>query len=269
MDAAMEHGFIYGEQQILVMDFNMQSTGFILLQASLLLAPVVNFRAQQVVILNSDKKLIRYSFSGEQLDSVSVQTEYRWGLSCDAFGMVLFNENQLAGLSNEGRIVFKISLPAPIAKIDFVDAHLIGATEDNQLFSVNLSNGKPEKAKFLKRARPFTIVSTRPFLIIENGNCMQYLDVNLEPISKHSIRSKDSQFLIEDGRVFEIGKQGDGLFCMDERQQMIWRVGSRDPITDFAPTRNGLIMLTEESLQYVALKATGDQPTQRSDYLEF
>jgi hypothetical protein len=269
MDAAMEHGYIYGEQQILMMDFNAQRTGFILLQASLLLAPVVNFRAQQAVILNSDKKLIRYSFSGEQLDSVSVKNEYRRGLSCDAFGMVLFNDDQVAGLSNEGRVVFKISLPAPIRKIDYVDEHLIGATEDNQLFSVNLSNGKPDKAKFLKRARPFTVSSTRPLLIIENGNCMQYLDVNLEPISKHSIRSKDSHFLIEDGRVFEIGKQAEGLYCMNDRQQMIWRVCSQEPITDFALTRNGLIMLTEENLQYVTFNAKGGEPTQSSDYLEF
>ena len=269
MDAAMENGFIFGEQQILLMDFKAQSTGFILLQASLLVAPVVNFRAQQAITVNTEKKLIRYSFSGEQLDSLPLKAGYRRGLSCDAFGLVLFNDDELAGISNEGRFVFKISLPAPVLMIDQVEEHLIGATADHQLFSVNLSNGKPEKGKFLKRARPFTVVSTRPLLIIEDDNHLHYLDVNLEPVSKHSVQSGDSRFLIEDGRLFEIGKHANGLFCMDDRQQMIWRVGSEDPITDFALTRNGLIMLTEESLKYIALKATGEQPTQRSDYLEF
>ena len=269
LDAAMEHGFIYGEQQILVLDIKAPSTGFILLQPSLLSAPVVNFGAQQAFILSPEKMLIRYSFSGEQLDRVSVKNEYRRGLSCDAFGLILFNDQELAGFSNEGRMVFKISLPAPVLTIDHVDEHLIGATGDNQLFSVNLSNGKPEKGKFLKRARPFTVVSTRPLLIVEDGNCLHYLDVNLESVSKYSIQSKDSRFLIEDGRLFEIAKQGDGLFCMDDRQQLIWRVGSADPINDFALTRNGLIMLTEDNLQYIALKATGEKATERSDFLEF
>ena len=269
MDAAMENGFIYGEQQILLMDFKLQSTGFILLKASLLSTPVVNFRAHQAFIVTAEKKLVRYSFSGEQLDSVPVKNEYRQGLSCDASGMVLFNDHELAGFSNEGRVVFKIGLPAPILTIDHVDEYLIGATRDNQLFSLNLSNGKPEKGKFLKRARPFTVVSTRPLLIVEDDNRLHYLDAGLEPVSKHSIQSKDSHFMIEDGQLFEIGKHGDGLFCMDDRQQMNWRVRSADPITDFALTRNGLIVLTEENLQYVALKATSGEPTQRSDYLEF
>lgn len=269
MDAAMEHGFIYGEQQILLMDFNAHTTAFILLKASLLSTPVVNFRVHQVIVLSAEKKLCRYSFSGERLDSVPIKNEYRRGLSCDAFGMVLFNDHELAGLSNEGRIVFKISLPAPILKIDHVDEHLIGATGDNQLFAVNLSNGRPEKGKFLKRARPFSVVSIRPLMIIEKDNRLHCLDVNLEPISKHAIQSRDSRFMIEDGQLFEIGKHRDGLFCMDDRQQMIWRVGSADPINDFALTRNGLIMLTEDTLSYVAIKGTGAQPTQRSDYLEF
>ena len=97
-------------------------------------------------------------------------------------------------------MVFKISLPAPVLTIDHVDEHLIGATGDNQLFSVNLSNGKPEKGKFLKRVRPFTVVSTRPLLIAEDGNCLHYLDLNLESVSTYPIQSKDSRFLIEDDR---------------------------------------------------------------------
>jgi hypothetical protein len=268
MDTAMEYGYIYGEQQILLLDFNAQTTGFILLKTNLLSLPVINFNAQQVFILTEEKTLVRYSFCGEQLDSIPAKNTYRRGFSCDAFGMVLYNDRELAGFSNEGQVVFKMSLPAPLVTIDYVDDHLIGATKDNQLFCVNLFSGKPQKGKFLKRAHPFSVVSTRPLLIIEDDRLLHYLDVDFASISKHSIQSKDSCFLIEDSHFFEIGKHEDGLFCMDDRQQMIWRVRSEDPVLDFMLTRNGLIMLTEENLQYVAMKSTSGRTTELSDYLE-
>jgi hypothetical protein len=268
MNTGMELGYIYGDKQILLMDFTKQTTGFILLKASLLATPVVNFWSQQVVILTDDVQLIRYSFSGEQLGSVPLKKEYRKGLSCDAFGMVLFNDYELAGLSNEGQVVFKISLAAPILSIDWVDEHVIGATKDNQLFSVNLSSAKPQKGKFRKLSRPFRFAAAQPFLIIEEDERLHHLDLDLASISQHSIQSKDSRFMVEDGNVFEIAKRDDGLFCMDDRQQMIWRVCSADPITDFALTRNGLIMVTEDNLHYVEIKTRNGQTTQRSDYLE-
>jgi hypothetical protein len=115
-----------------------------------------------IFIVTEEKTLVRYSFSGEQIDSMPVKNTYRRGFSCDAFGMVLYNDRDLAGFSNEGQVVFKMSLPASLVTIDYVDDHLIGATKDNQFFCVNLSSGKPKKGKFLKRAHPFRVVSTRP-----------------------------------------------------------------------------------------------------------
>jgi hypothetical protein len=54
---------------------------------------------------------------------------------------------------------------------------------------------------------------------------------------------------------------------MNDQQRMLWRVSSPDPINEFALTRNGLVMVTEDSLRYVALN-NGGQQRRRSDYLE-
>jgi hypothetical protein len=267
MDGIMQSGYIYGDQQIMLMDFTRQSTSYILLNESLWAPPLVNYFAQQIVLLSKEPQLARYAFSGEQLSSVPLKQPYQRGLSCEAFGVVLYNDNELAGYAGNENPVFKISLPAPVVTMDWVDGHLIGATGDHQVFSFNLLNGQAPKGRFLRRSRPITIASTRPFLLIEDDDHLHWLDVDLATIARHSICSKDSRFMIEEDDFVEIMKHHDGICGMDEKQRMIWRVSSSDPINDFALTRNGLVMLTEDSIGYVALENAGQQ-RQRSDYLE-
>lgn len=267
MNASMESGYIYGDQQILLMDFTSQSTSYILFNESLYAPPLVNYDSQQIFLLSNDAQFVRYAFCGEQLSSVQLKTPYQRGLSCEAFGVVLYNDHELTGFYENGKPDFKISLPAPIVNIDWVSGHVIGATQDNQIFSLNLLNGQAQKGKFLKRSRPFTVASTQPFLLIEDDDRLHYLDVDLSTISQHSIYSKDSRFMVENKNFVEIMKRKDGLYCMDDQQRMLWRVISADPINEFALTRNGLIMVTEDSLRYVALDNVGQQ-RRRSDYLE-
>jgi hypothetical protein len=268
MDAGMQSGYIYGDQQILLMDLTSQSTSYILFNESLYAPPLVNYYSQQIVLLSKEAHIAWYAFSGELLNSVPLKQPYQRGLSCEAFGVVLYNDHELTGFSENGDPVFKLSLPAPIVKIDWVDGHVVGALKDNQIFSLNLLDGQAHKGKFLKRSRPFTIASTQPFLLIEDDDRLHCLDVDLSTISRHSIYSKDSRFMVENKNFIEITKRKDGLYCMDDQQRMIWRVSSPDPINEFALTRNGLIMVTEDRLRYVAFKNAGQQ-RQRSDFLEF
>ena len=106
-------------------------------------------------------------------------------------------DNEPRGFSENGNTVCKASLPAPIGTIVWVNGHIIGATNDNRIFSLNVLNAQAHKGKFLKRFRSFTVASTQPFLLIEDDDSLHCLGVDLSTISQHTIYSKDSSFVTD------------------------------------------------------------------------
>jgi hypothetical protein len=266
---SFHQGYVYGGREILIVDFRNNRTKYILFENSFLGKPLINYYHQNIFLLSKEKELLIYDFEGHLNKAISLNRDYQRGLACESYGIILFKDQKLTGFSHEGKILFKCPLKDRISDIYYTGHTLIWSTKNHRLFTFDLSNLKGKKGELKDKNGDMRIVSTNPLLIVAGKKKLHHLDKDLSTISIHQIESPNSHFFIEGNNFYEIIRELEGFYCYDEKRKMVWRFTSEDRIGESDLMGSGLAFITEDSLQYIAVKNKEGSKKHFSQFLEF
>jgi hypothetical protein len=262
-------GYVYGGREILIVDFINNQKKYIFFDVAFLGKPLINYDKQIIFVISKEKKLLIYDFEGHLVKSVPIERDYQRGLACESHGIILFDDQELTGFSNEGKILFRCPLKDRISDIHYTGHTVVCSTKNHALYNFNLSNLQAKEKELNNKNGNLRIVSKNPFFVLVSKKRLFYLDKDLSPISKHSIESPDSHFFISGNDFYEIIRGLDRFHCYDEKKNMVWRFTSDEKIEESALMRSGLTFITENSIQYVAIKNNEGSQKHFSEFLEF
>jgi hypothetical protein len=263
-----EYGYVYGGREILIIDFADKTSHFILFEKSLLGKPLVNYHYKKICGVSKEKELLIYDFKGHLTGKVPVKRDYHGGIACDEHGFVVYNNQELSGISDTGKAIFTYPLYDKISAIFYTDNTLLGSIENLSVFAFDLSSHKGKKRQLRDKKGHIQIVSPNPLFIIDGNKMLYHLDRKLATISTHQIDSSSSLFYIEGSKFYEITRDQFGFYCYDETREMVWRHSSEERIRESALMRNGLVFHTRESVQYIEIKHKESSQKHYSQFLE-
>jgi len=263
-----QFGYIFGGNEIMVVDFQNDRKKYIMFEKSLAGKPMINYHHQKIFMLSKEKELLIYDFEGHLIKTVPLKKDYQSGISCEAYGIVLYNDQEIKGFSGEGKSFINYSLKDEISNIFYHDHILIYSSKDRSIFTFDLSTLKGKKKLLEDKEGDLKIVSANPFLITTGKGRLHHLDSNLSTISMHEIESPDSLFFMEGDRYYEILKKHDRFYCYDDKKEMIWRYISEERIQESALMGGGLVFVTQDSVQYLEIKQRVESQKHFSQYLE-
>ncbi len=262
------HAEIYGERQVKVCDLSTGTSFYIPFDLPFWGRPLVNFFHQKVFLITKEKELYIYHSEGKLEKSVKLKGNYRKGVSCDSYGIVLFDEKGLACYSETGELVFSSKMRESVKDVFYHQDQLWLTTESRSLLRLDLPGLKGKKKRFAKGNKPIRILSMNPLLVFDGGNRVLHLDDQFSVLSQLEIRSPSSLFMVENRTICEIIKERNGFYCYDAGGNTLWRYRGKERITEWAITANGLFFLTSDSIQFIALKPAYECQRQFSQFLE-
>ena len=262
-----QYGYIYGGNEIIIMNLLNDKKKYILFEKKVLGNPVINYHHHMIFSISREKECLIYDFAGHLINTVPLKIEYQKGISCENHGIVLFNEQDIAGYSEAGKAFFNFPIESEITSAFYSEPLLICSTREN-VIRMDLSTLKGKKKSFEFKDRGFGIVSKDPLFIVTGEKNLCNLDSNLTIISTYDIQSPDSHFFMEDGRFYEIIKNYSGFFCYNDEREMVWRYSSEDRILESALMSNGLVFSTENSVKYFEIRKKEESNKDFTQYLE-
>ena len=270
MSDSFHAGHVYGERELIIVDFRNHNKKYILFEKSFCGRPVINYPLQKIFLISKEKKLLIHDFEGRLLTAASLKGDYQKGIACESHGIVLFDEQSLTGFSGEGKTLFTVPFDDKISDVCYNGHTLISVTRDHSLFALDLSNQKVKKRSLKKgKTADIKIISANPLFILVGEKRLYYVDKDLSTITMYHIQSPDSLFFIEENDFYEIVRGRKQFLCYDKNGNMVWRYHSRENIRESALMRNGLVFITPESLHYTAVRSKGVSQEHFSKFLEF
>jgi len=266
---AFHKGYVYGGREILILDFRNNQKKYIFFEVPFLGKPLINYDHQKIFVISKEKKLLIYDFEGHLVEAVPIKRGYQKGLACESYGIILFDDQELTGFSNEGRILFRYPLKDKISDIYYTGYTVICSTKNHSLYNLNLSNLQGKEKELKDKNGNIRIISTNPLFILVGKERLHHFDKDLSPISIHQIGSPNSHFFIYRNDFYEIIREPDRFHCYDEKKKMVWRFTSDEKIEESALMRSGLAFITQNSIQYVAIKNKEGSQKHFSEFLEF
>jgi hypothetical protein len=264
---AFDAGYIYGEHRLQLINFRSQQIQYILFPPSPVGKPLVNFFHQKLCCLSSDQELWMYDFEGHVDRRLTLSRTYHKILSCEAAGIALLHDQGVVGMFAQGHTVFTLLIEEGPAEFYYIGHWIIGTTRQSAVIAVDLASLQVKKRKLAARQRPVRIVSLDPLLITLDERLV-HLHYDLSVISTHAIRSHRSVFSLHEGHLYEILSTSTGLVCYDEQGNLAWRYRSEDHLRDYKLTRNGIVLMTEGGLYYIALRKSERSQKQLAQFLE-
>ena len=262
------YGYIYGGNDMMVMDIQKQEKKYILFEKSFWGKPLVNYHHQEIYTVSREKELLIHDFKGRLFKTIPLKKEFKKGISCEDYGIILFNDQEIKGFSEEGKAIFNYSPKGGVLDIFYSDPVLIYSTNDCSIFTIDLSSLKGKKKVLEDKEKDLKIVSINPLFIITGKERLYHLDSDLSTISSHQIKSPNSLFFIEGGHFYEIERRHDRFYCYGDEKEMIWRYTSQERIKESALMRGGLVFVTQDSVQYLEVKDKSESQKHFSQYLE-
>ena len=248
------YGYIYGGNEITIVDFESDKKKYILFEKSVKGGPIINYHHRKIFTLSREKELLIYDFDGHLIKTVFLNKEYQNGISSEPHGIILLNEQEVTGYSASGKVFLNFPVEMGIADICYLDSLLIASAEDNAILRMDLSTLKGKKTSIKVKEGNSEIVSADPLLIVTGDKILYHVDSSLSIISACRIDSPDSHFYMEDGMLYEIVKNYNGFYCYNDKREMIWRYAQEDRIIESALMRNGLVFSTGNSVLYLRLE---------------
>ena len=266
---SFHHGYVYGGREVLIVDFRNNKTKHILFEKSFLGKPLINYYHQKIFVMSKEKELLIYNFQGHLNKAVPLKRDYQRGLACESHGIILFDDQELTGFSEEGKTLFNCPLKDKISDIYCTDHTLICATQNHSLFTLDLSSFKGKARELKDKNGNIQLVSTNPLFIVAGKKTLHHLDRDFSTISVHQIESPNSYFFKEGRHFYEIMRRAEGFYCYDEKKKMVWRHNTEERIRESALMGNGLVFISEDSVQYIEVKNNKGSKKHYSQYLEF
>jgi hypothetical protein len=263
-----QYGYIHGGNEMMIVDFQNKEKRYILFEKSFLGKPLINYHHQKIFAVSKEKELLIYDFKSHLINTIPLKKDYKKGISCEAYGAILFNDKEIKGFTGEGKAILNYPLEGKILNIFYSDPVLIYSTKDRFIFKIDLSNLKGKKKAIEGGKEDLMIVSVNPLFIITGNETLHHLDSNLSTISTHRIESPDSLFYIDDGHFYEITRRHDRFYCYNDKREMIWRYISKERIKECALMRSGMVFVTQDSVQYLEIKHKSEYRKHYSQYLE-
>jgi len=263
-----QYGYIYGGNEMMIVDFQNKEKKYFLFEKLFLGKPLINYHYQKIFTVSREKELLIYDFKGRLINTIPLKKDYKKGISCEAYGTILFNDQEIKGFSGEGKAIFNYPLKGEILNIFYSDPVLIYSVKDRSIFTIDLSNLKEKKKALDDRKEDLMIVSVNPLFVITGNETLHHLDLNLSTISTHKIESPDSLFFIDDDHIYEITRRHDRFYCYDDKREMIWRHISKERIKESALMSGGLVFITRDSVQYLEIKHKSESQKHFSQYFE-
>ncbi|MGD9157441.1 MAG: hypothetical protein PVG39_03460, partial [Desulfobacteraceae bacterium] len=262
------YGYIFGGNEISLVDFQDDKKKFILFEKKILGNPIVNYHQKKIFTISREKELLIYNYEGRLINTVPLNKEYKKGISCETHGIVLFSEREITGFSGEGKSFFNYPLESKIVDIFYNEPLLICSDSKHSVIKMDLSILKVKRKSLKVKEGGVGIFSVDPLFIVTGDKSLYHLDSDLSIISACDIESPDSHFFLDEDRLYEIIKKYNGFYCCNDKREMIWRYSSEERILESALMHNGLVFCTEDSVRYLEIRKKEESKGQLSQYLE-
>ncbi len=263
-----QYGYVYGGNEVMILFLRDKRKQFILFEKSIRGRPIVNYHHQRVFTLTREGELFIHDFKGRVINAVHLEKECQGGISCEAHGIILFNDQGISGFSIEGKALFTYPVKGGILNVFYSEPLLICSTKDRGIFTIDFSSFRGKQKRFGARQGTCRIVSANPLFIVKGSGRLHHLDSELSPVTTHRIESPDSLFFLQGNDFFEIVRKSDRFYCYNDKRRMTWRHVSNDSIKESALTRSGLVFISGDEVRYLETKNRAKPQRHFSQYLE-
>ncbi len=261
-------GYIYGDRQIKTVDFASGKVWYTVLRSAFHGRPLISFFHERLFLISKEQEIQVYDFEGKLDHCFEIPAGYRRGLSCGQNGIVLHSDQDIISFSEEGQTHFRSRIEGGILGMHHSGSNLFCITNDACLLSIDLSRRKGRRKRLAEKGTTLHIVGFDPLRVVGSDHILYLLDDTLNIAAKHGIRSTDSLFCLDEGRLCEIARSRKGLTCYDGNGDMIWRYRSQNPVKEAVLMRNGVAFIDEDAIHHVALKQATDSQSDYSQFLE-
>ncbi len=264
----LDFGYVYGESRMVLADLIKKKSSYLIFNHITAKAPIVNYDLQWIVFCTPNRYLHIYDFAGNLLQKRELSAVYQKAISCEKYGLILFNDHLCTYVDATGKFRFKITLPAPVRTMVFDGHRLLCPAGPDTLIVVDFIKQHAKKQKFPNKNAELKIVSIHPLMLVHGDHELYILDENLSIRATYVVQSPNAIFFIYDDQWFEIQIKARRCFGYNEKKEMVWRYISDQAIYGAALTQNGLVIMGEDQLQYLALKQETVVQEHYSDFLE-